>query len=43
MKIAMGESSTMILEGQRVIPEKLVAAGYKFTFPSLTEALSDIY
>lgn len=43
MKIAMGESSTMILEGQRVIPEKLIAAGYKFTFPSLTEALSDIY
>ena len=43
MKIAMGESSTMILEGQRVIPEKLVAAGYKFKFPSLTEALSDIY
>ncbi|GFD95656.1 epimerase [Alteromonas sp. KUL156] len=43
MKVAMGESSKMILEGQRVIPQKLTAAGFKFDFPSIDEALSEIY
>ena len=43
MKVAMGESSTMILEGQRVIPQKLTTAGFSFKFPSIDEALSDIY
>lgn len=43
MKIAMGESSKMILEGQRVIPKKLTAAGFKFELPSVEEALNEIY
>ena len=43
MKIAMGESSTMILEGQRVIPKKLTTAGFSFDFPSINEALREIY
>ena len=43
MKVAMGESSTMILEGQRVIPQKLTTAGFSFEFPSIDEALSEIY
>ena len=43
MKIAMGESSKMILEGQRVIPQKLTAAGFTFKLPSIEEALNEIY
>ncbi len=43
MKIAMGESSKMILEGQRVIPQKLTAAGFKFELPTIEEALNEIY
>jgi len=43
MKVAMGESSTMILEGQRVIPQKLTTAGFSFDFPSIDEALREIY
>lgn len=43
MKIAMGESSTMLLEGQNVIPDKLIKAGYSFTYPTLAGALRAIY
>ncbi|WP_333969788.1 TIGR01777 family oxidoreductase [Alteromonas mediterranea] len=43
MKMAMGQSSTMILEGQRVIPKKLTTAGFKFDYPTVDEALSEIY
>lgn len=43
MKIAMGESSEMILKGQRVIPKKLSEAGYTFTFPTVDKALKNIY
>jgi len=43
MKVAMGESSTMILEGQRVIPQKLTTAGFSFDFRSIDEALREMY
>lgn len=43
MKIAMGESSDMILKGQKVLPEKLVTSGYTFTYPTLQGALEAIY
>jgi uncharacterized protein (TIGR01777 family) len=43
MKIAMGEASTMLLEGQNVIPDKLIKAGYSFTYPTVSSALSAIY
>jgi len=43
LKIAMGESSDMILEGQKVLPEKLIKAGFTFSYPTLQGALSDIY
>ena len=43
MTIAMGEASTMILKGQRVIPHNLLNMGFHFKFSGLNEALSDIY
>ncbi len=43
MTIVMGEASTMILEGQRVIPHNLLNMGFHFRYSGLNEALGDIY
>jgi uncharacterized protein (TIGR01777 family) len=40
MKTLMGESSDLILYGQKVLPERLVSAGFNFTYPTLDKALS---
>ncbi len=42
VKLALGEFGSVLLEGQRVIPRKLLDAGFRFTFPHLKEALEDI-
>jgi len=38
----MGESSTMYLKGQKVLPKKLHDAGYSFRFPELEGALRQL-
>ncbi|TYR75832.1 TIGR01777 family protein [Rossellomorea vietnamensis] len=43
IKAALGEMSTLILEGQKVIPEVLHENGYTFQYPHLKEALQEIY
>lgn len=43
LKILFGEMSRVLLTGQRVVPERLLAAGYKFQFPEIVQALKDIY
>jgi len=43
LKLLLGEMSILVLEGQRVLPEKLLSAGYVFRFPHLQEALNDIF
>lgn len=43
MKLLLGEAADMILTGQRVIPDKLTKAGYRFTYPTLDSALMEIY
>ena len=40
MKTLMGESSDLVLYGQKVLPERLVSAGFSFTYPTLEKALS---
>lgn len=42
IKILMGESSDLVLFGQKVIPQRLIDSGFKFTFPTLKAALADL-
>ncbi|MBI1807899.1 MAG: TIGR01777 family protein [Ignavibacteria bacterium] len=39
---ALGEMAEMLLTGQRVVPKKLEEGGFKFQFPTLDAALTDI-
>ena len=39
----LGELSSVLLTGQRVVPEKILKAGYKFKYPELNEALTAIF
>ncbi|XP_078500955.1 epimerase family protein SDR39U1-like [Lissotriton helveticus] len=36
------ERGVMLLKGQKVIPKRTLAIGYKFSFPDLSSALKDI-
>ena len=42
LKILFGEVSTVVLDGQRVVPKRLQEAGYEFKFPTLESALKDL-
>ncbi|HPB68964.1 MAG TPA: DUF1731 domain-containing protein [Candidatus Omnitrophota bacterium] len=38
----LGEFGSVLLEGQRVIPRRLIDAGFKFKYPEIDEALKSI-
>lgn len=42
MRIIFGQMSSLLLEGSRISPEKIIASGYNFLFPSLESALTDL-
>lgn len=42
LKLILGEMSTLVLDGQRVVPRALQQAGYEFQFPNLEAALRDL-
>jgi uncharacterized protein len=42
LKIIFGEMSKILLEGSRVSSDKIIAAGFKFSFPKLEDALHDL-
>ncbi|MEC7815261.1 MAG: TIGR01777 family oxidoreductase [Pseudomonadota bacterium] len=41
LKVALGEMARLLLTGQKALPERLQAAGFKFQFPTLDSALAD--
>jgi len=42
LRLLFGEMSMMLLEGQRVLPDRLLRHGFDFEFPTLDRALSDL-
>jgi len=38
----LGEKATLILDGQRALPRRLVQEGFRFSFPDLRSALADL-
>jgi uncharacterized protein (TIGR01777 family) len=42
LKLVLGEMSTLVLDGQKVLPVRLLQAGFKFDFPGLEPALHDL-
>ena len=42
LRLMKGEFGSVILKGQRVLPQKLLTAGFRFRYPTLQEALTDI-
>jgi uncharacterized protein len=42
LKTILGDFGDVVLKGQRVLPKRLLAAGFNFEFPTLREALLDL-
>lgn len=42
MRLVLGEQADLLLEGQRVVPENLLASGFKFTYPDAESALRSL-
>jgi uncharacterized protein (TIGR01777 family) len=42
LKLVLGEFGSVLLEGQRVIPRKLLDSGYVFIYPEIEEALQSL-
>lgn len=42
LKLLMGESASVVLEGAKVIPQKLIESSFEFRFRDLNEALADL-
>ena len=42
IKLLFGEGASIVTEGQRVLPEAALAAGYCFRHPEITEACADL-
>lgn len=42
LRVMLGEMSQMVLNGQKVLPNKAVESGYTFTFPNIDLALRDL-
>ena len=42
LRLALGEVSTLVLEGQRMVPERLDQTGFEYEHPELKPALEDL-
>jgi hypothetical protein len=43
LKLVLGEMSTIVLDGQRAVPGRLLQAGYQFKFEKLHSALVNLF
>lgn len=43
LRWALGELSTLLLDGQRVLPRRLLDSGFDFRYPNLADALAQLY
>jgi len=43
LKMMYGEGAEILLDGQKVLPEKLEKAGFRFKYPAIQNALVNIY
>ena len=42
LRLVLGEFGSVLLEGQRVVPAKLLKNGFSFSYPDITGALKDV-
>jgi uncharacterized protein (TIGR01777 family) len=42
IRLVLGEMSTVVLDGQRAIPQRLLGLGFEFRFPRAEQALRDL-
>jgi NAD dependent epimerase/dehydratase family enzyme len=42
LRLAFGEMATVLLDGQRALPQRLLDLGFAFRFPKLEAALQDL-
>jgi NAD dependent epimerase/dehydratase family enzyme len=42
VKLLLGEQADLLLEGQRVVPARLLHTGFRFAFPDARSALTDL-
>jgi uncharacterized protein (TIGR01777 family) len=43
LRAALGEMSTLVVDGRYSLPERLLEAGYRFRFPTIEAALDDLF
>lgn len=43
LKTLLGEMSSMVLDGQKVIPERLSQAGFQYKYGSIPQAIDDLF
>ncbi len=43
LKLTLGNMSTLVTEGSRISPQKIINKGFKFKFETLDDAISDLF
>ena len=43
LRLMLGEAANIVTAGQRVLPKKALALGYKFKYPGIDAALAEIF